>query len=115
MRALRLMVTVIVCSVLPADGSVVDGDELLFIIAMDRVRRGGIVEGVVGTQMTNLGMEQGLAEHGISLARASVGDRHVLAGDVAKGLVTGWRGLRPYYLRRRSDLLAMALLLPCRC
>jgi phosphoglucosamine mutase len=72
-----------------ADGSVVDGDELLFIIAMDRVRRGGIVEGVVGTQMTNLGMEQGLAEHGISLARASVGDRHVLAAMSQKGWLLG--------------------------
>ncbi len=72
-----------------ADGSVVDGDELLFIIAMDRVRRGGIVEGVVGTQMTNLGMEQGLAEHGISLVRAGVGDRHVLAAMSQNGWLLG--------------------------
>ena len=72
-----------------ADGSVVDGDELLFIIAMDRVRRGAVVEGVVGTQMTNLGMEQALAEHGVSLVRASVGDRHVLAAMSQRGWSLG--------------------------
>ena len=72
-----------------ADGRVVDGDELLFIIAMDRVRRGAVVEGVVGTQMTNLGMEQALAEHGVSLVRASVGDRHVLAAMSQKGWSLG--------------------------
>ena len=72
-----------------ADGSVVDGDELLFIIAMDRVRRGEVVEGVVGTQMTNLGMEQALAEHGVSLVRASVGDRHVLAAMSQRGWSLG--------------------------
>jgi phosphoglucosamine mutase len=72
-----------------ADGSVVDGDELLFIIAMDRVRRGAIVEGVVGTQMTNLGMEQALAEHSISLVRANVGDRHVLSEMSQRGWSLG--------------------------
>ena len=72
-----------------ADGSVVDGDELLFIIAMDRVRRGAVVEGVVGTQMTNLGMEQALAEHGVSLVRASVGYRHVLAAMSQRGWSLG--------------------------
>ena len=72
-----------------ADGSVVDSDELLFIIAMDRVRRGAVVEGVVGTQMTNLGMEQALAEHGVSLVRASVGDRHVLAAMSQRGWSLG--------------------------
>ena len=72
-----------------ADGSVVDGDELLFIIAMDRVRRGAVVEGVVGTQMTNLGMEQALAEHSISLVRANVGDRHVLSEMSQRGWSLG--------------------------
>ena len=72
-----------------ADGSVVDGDELLFIIAMDRVRRGAGVEGVVGTQMTNLGMEQALAEHSISLVRANVGDRHVLSEMSQRGWSLG--------------------------
>jgi len=61
-----------------ADGSVVDGDELLYVIANDRLQQGNAPEGVVGTLMTNLGMEQALADKGISLVRAQVGDRYVL-------------------------------------
>jgi phosphoglucosamine mutase len=53
-------------------GRVVDGDELLFIIACHRQ-----CDGVVGTQMSNLGMELALRERGIDFARARVGDRHV--------------------------------------
>jgi phosphoglucosamine mutase len=53
-------------------GEVVDGDELLFIIACHRGSAG-----VVGTQMSNLGMELGLKERGIEFVRAQVGDRHV--------------------------------------
>ena len=53
-------------------GEIVDGDELLFIIACHRQS-----EGVVGTLMTNLGMELALAERGIGFARARVGDRYV--------------------------------------
>ena len=53
-------------------GEVVDGDELLFIIACHRE-----CAGVVGTQMSNLGMELGLKERGIEFVRAQVGDRHV--------------------------------------
>ena len=60
------------------DGSLVDGDELLFVIANDRLRNGGSLEGVVGTQMSNLGMEQALAGKGVALERAQVGDRYVL-------------------------------------
>ena len=55
-------------------GEVVDGDELLFIIACHRGS-----PGVVGTQMSNLGMELGLKERGIEFVRARVGDRHVIA------------------------------------
>ena len=61
-----------------ADGSVVDGDELLCIIANDRLQQGNAPEGVVGTLMSNLGMEQALADKGVSLVRAKVGDRYVL-------------------------------------
>ena len=53
--------------------------------------------------MTNLGMEQALAEQGHSLVRANVGDRYVLGGDGDRGLVTGWGGLRAHYLWRPSD------------
>jgi len=61
-----------------ADGSVVDGDELLYVIANDRLQQGNAPEGVVGTLMSNLGMEQALADKGVSLVRAKVGDRYVL-------------------------------------
>jgi phosphoglucosamine mutase len=60
-----------------ADGSLVDGDELLYIIAMYRLALGKADAGVVGTQMSNLGLEHALSEQGIRLARAKVGDRYV--------------------------------------
>ncbi len=58
-------------------GEVVDGDELLFIIAGERHRR-GMLPGVVGTVMSNLGMEHALNAVGIAFERARVGDRYVL-------------------------------------
>ena len=58
-------------------GEIVDGDQLLFIIAMDRHSRGILKGGVVGTLMTNLGMEKALEAAGIPFARANVGDRYV--------------------------------------
>ncbi len=60
-----------------ANGQLVDGDELLYIIAADRKRCLGQCEGVAGTVMTNLGMERALEELGIPFARAKVGDRYV--------------------------------------
>ena len=58
-------------------GYIVDGDQLLFIIAKDRQLRGKLNGGVVGTLMTNLGMEKALEAAGIPFARAKVGDRYV--------------------------------------
>ena len=72
-----------------ADGSVVDGDELLYIIANDRLQNGQPPEGVVGTLMSNLGMEHALAEKGISLQRAQVGDRYVLERMSEQGWLLG--------------------------
>ncbi|UVE17070.1 phosphoglucosamine mutase [Pseudomonas sp. LS44] len=60
-------------------GAVVDGDELLFIIARDLLERGKLRGGVVGTQMSNLGLELALADLGIPFVRAKVGDRYVVA------------------------------------
>lgn len=60
-----------------ADGSLVDGDELLYVLAMHRVATGRSDAGVVGTLMSNMGLELALAEHGLQLARAKVGDRYV--------------------------------------
>lgn len=58
-------------------GQVVDGDQLLYVIAMHRLSRGRIDAGVIGTQMSNLGLELALREAGLELARARVGDRYV--------------------------------------
>ena len=62
-----------------AEGEVVDGDEILFIIATAR-HEGGQLDGgsVVGTEMSNLGLEEALRSRGIELHRARVGDRYVL-------------------------------------
>lgn len=72
-----------------AQGTVVDGDELLYIIACQRQRKGHLNGGVVGTLMTNLGLERALEDKGIPLIRAKVGDRHVLAQLVENNWVLG--------------------------
>ncbi len=59
------------------NGELVDGDELLYIIASARHQEEE-VEGVVGTLMSNLGMEHALKQAGIAFARAKVGDRYVM-------------------------------------
>ncbi len=60
-----------------ASGRLYDGDALLYAIVRDRAQRER-VDGVVGTLMTNLGLEQALERMGIAFARARVGDRYVL-------------------------------------
>jgi phosphoglucosamine mutase len=59
-------------------GRLVDGDRLLYIIALDRKRQGELQGPVVGTVMSNLGLELALREEGIPFMRAAVGDRYVL-------------------------------------
>lgn len=58
-------------------GQCVDGDQLLYVIAMHRLRTGVSDAGVVGTQMSNLGLEVALREEGLQFVRAKVGDRYV--------------------------------------
>jgi len=60
-----------------AEGRLYDGDELLYVIVRDRVLSGGSIEGVVGTLMSNLGLEHALQRLGVKLVRAKVGDRYV--------------------------------------
>ena len=67
------------------DGSLVDGDELIYIIARHRIASGSSDAGVVGTLMTNLGMEVALTEEGLQLVRAQVGDRYVKERMEAEG------------------------------
>ena len=59
-------------------GRVFDGDSLLYLIAMDRGRQEKLGGGVVGTLMTNFGLERAFKEGGINFVRTSVGDRYVL-------------------------------------
>ena len=59
-------------------GEIVDGDELIYIIAKSRLAAGQMTGPIVGTLMTNLGMEHGLKQLGLNLLRANVGDRYVL-------------------------------------
>ena len=60
-------------------GRIVDGDQMLFILAVARHAAGELRGPVVGTVMSNLGLEHAFAERGIDFVRAQVGDRHVLA------------------------------------
>lgn len=59
-------------------GELLDGDELLYIIARGRLRRGELRGPVVGTLMSNLGLEHALRELDVTFMRARVGDRYVL-------------------------------------
>jgi len=75
-----------------AEGSVFDGDQLLYVLVLDRVRQGRPPQGVVGTLMTNMGVEQALARQGIELVRAKVGDRYVLEELGRRGWLLGGEG-----------------------
>jgi phosphoglucosamine mutase len=70
-------------------GAIVDGDELLFIIARDLHGRGKLQGGVVGTLMSNLGLELALAELSIPFIRANVGDRYVIAELLERDWLVG--------------------------
>ena len=61
-----------------AKGDVKDGDQLLYVIARSKLVSGHLNGGVVGTQMTNLGLEHALAAQQIPFQRAAVGDRYVM-------------------------------------
>lgn len=74
------------------DGSEVDGDELLYVIAAQRFAEGRLKGGVVGTLMTNLGVELALTEMGITFERANVGDRYVTERLLANNWVLGGEG-----------------------
>ena len=61
-----------------ATGRLYNGDELLYLIADDRLGRDEHVPGVVGTLMTNMAVEVALKKRGVQFVRAKVGDRYVL-------------------------------------
>lgn len=66
------------CIMVDEQGDIVDGDELLYVIARARQARDRLQGPVVGTLMSNLGVENALKAHGIAFERAKVGDRYVL-------------------------------------
>ncbi|HDN2511143.1 MULTISPECIES: phosphoglucosamine mutase [Providencia] len=68
-------------------GEKVDGDQILFIVAREALRQGQLKGGVVGTLMSNMGLEIALKQLGIPFERAKVGDRYVLEKLQEKG----WR------------------------
>ena len=71
------------------DGSVCDGDDLLYVLASDWQRSGRMQGPVVGTLMSNFGFERALGERGIGFVRAKVGDRHVHQALLQHGGVLG--------------------------
>jgi phosphoglucosamine mutase len=70
-------------------GAIVDGDELLFIIASHKFSLQAQWRGVVGTLMSNLGLEVALKARGMEFVRANVGDRYVMAELQANGWLYG--------------------------
>ncbi len=71
------------------NGELVDGDELLFIIATSRHRENKLKGGVVGTVMSNFGLELALKERGIPFLRTAVGDRHIHRALVENNWILG--------------------------
>jgi len=70
-------------------GSLIDGDQLLFVLACDRLESRTLRGPVVGTVMTNLGLELALRSRGVEFLRAKVGDRNVLQMLKERGGILG--------------------------
>ena len=73
-------------------GRLYNGDELLYVMAMDRLQQGDAVPGVVGTLMTNMAVELALKSKGVPMVRAKVGDRYVLEQLEAHQWLLGGEG-----------------------
>lgn len=74
------------------EGRLYNGDELLYVMVLDRLAQAQAVSGVVGTLMTNMAVELALRERGVACVRAKVGDRYVLEELVARGWLLGGEG-----------------------
>lgn len=70
-------------------GNVIDGDQIIYIVARDALRAGCLSGGVVGTLMSNLGLEVALSVLGVPFARSNVGDRYVMELLQEKGWQIG--------------------------
>ena len=75
-----------------AGGRLYNGDELLYVMVVDRLAQGQPVHGVVGTLMTNMAVEVALRDLGIEFFRAKVGDRYVLEELTSRGWLLGGEG-----------------------
>ena len=75
-----------------AQGRLFNGDELLYLMADERLQRGEPVPGVVGTLMTNMAVELALQARGVELVRAKVGDRYVLEALEQRHWLLGGEG-----------------------
>ena len=69
-------------------GGVITGDHVLYMLALEKQKRQS-VDAVVGTSMSNIGLENALAAAGIELVRAAVGDRYVIDAMRSRGLTLG--------------------------
>jgi phosphoglucosamine mutase len=78
--------------VVDRSGRLFNGDELLYVMVMDRLARGEKVPGVVGTLMTNMAVELALKQRGLEFVRAKVGDRYVLEELEKRGWLLGGEG-----------------------
>jgi phosphoglucosamine mutase len=70
-------------------GNTINGDQILYILACHRLDKGALKGGVVGTLMTNLGLELALQDRNIPFTRARVGDRHVHEKLTERGWILG--------------------------
>ena len=78
--------------VVDAEGRLFNGDELLYVMVLDRLAQGQRVPGAVGTLMTNMAVELALKARDVEFVRAKVGDRYVLEELEKRGWLLGGEG-----------------------
>ena len=78
--------------IVDAQGRLYNGDELLYLMADERLARGESLGGVVGTLMTNMAVELAIKARGLEFVRARVGDRYVLEDLQSRGWILGGEG-----------------------
>ncbi len=78
------------CLAVDAAGTIVDGDQIMAILALAMAERGALIDNtLVATVMSNLGLHRAMAEHGIRVVETAVGDRYVLEALAEHGLSLG--------------------------
>jgi len=78
------------CLAVDADGNIIDGDQIMAILAVAMKERGHLTDDtLVATVMSNLGLHRAMADHGITVRQTAVGDRYVLEDMNANGFALG--------------------------